>query len=202
MDRFLLLIGLLASSVHAQSKLVLTGTNDPLSLEDPAPTDPSLFTSLSSTITVSSDAAPTSSSVSTSTAANETLIISGNATATTTGGGPQPTNTRPCNGHPLFCDRAYSNITMVAAHNSPFVRPGNIASNQNLDVTAQLNDGIRMRCSSSPIRKTVYGLQLILTRSPIPNTRGRGHHPALPYLLRPARCRPARGLLDHRLEVD
>lgn len=57
----------------------------------------------------------------------------------------QPTNTQPCNGHVQFCNRKFSNITMVAAHNSPFVRPGNAASNQVLDVTTQLKDGIRMR---------------------------------------------------------
>ncbi|KAK2839163.1 hypothetical protein FQN49_006409 [Arthroderma sp. PD_2] len=57
---------------------------------------------------------------------------------------PLPTNTRPCNGYPEFCARSYSNITQVAAHNSPFVRPGNIASNQELEVVTQLNDGIRM----------------------------------------------------------
>ena len=33
---------------------------------------------------------------------------------------------------------------MVAAHNSPFSIKGNVASNQELDVTTQLNDGIRM----------------------------------------------------------
>jgi hypothetical protein len=32
----------------------------------------------------------------------------------------------------------------VAAHNSPFVRPNNAASNQRLDVIQQLNDGVRM----------------------------------------------------------
>jgi hypothetical protein len=66
----------------------------------------------------------------------------GNATATTSSA--QPTNTVPCNGHPSFCSRSYSNITQVAAHNSPFIRPGSVASNQMLDVETQLNDGIRM----------------------------------------------------------
>ncbi|RLL97266.1 hypothetical protein CFD26_103328 [Aspergillus turcosus] len=53
-------------------------------------------------------------------------------------------NTQPCNGHPEFCARKYSNITMVAAHNSPFVKPGNAAANQALGVVSQLNDGVRM----------------------------------------------------------
>lgn len=55
----------------------------------------------------------------------------------------RPTNTQPCNNHVEFCTRKYSNISCVGAHNSPFVRPGNSGSNQQLDVTAQLNDGIR-----------------------------------------------------------
>lgn len=63
-----------------------------------------------------------------------------NATAT-----PSPViNSRPCNGYPEFCARKYSNITMVAAHNSPFTKANNIASNQVLPVESQLNDGIRM----------------------------------------------------------
>ncbi|KAK5987262.1 putative secreted protein [Cladobotryum mycophilum] len=70
-----------------------------------------------------------------------------NATATTTATGtstaPAPTNTQPCNGWVEFCSRKYSNITMVGAHNSPFVRPGNSASNQALPVKVQLDDGIR-----------------------------------------------------------
>lgn len=150
MARFLLLLGLLAASVHAQSKLILTGTKA-LDDDDPAPTDPSLFTSYASTITVSDNStttetatSDTTTSTNTTSSANKTLI-SGGATATSTGHGPKPTNTRPCNGHARFCDRAYSNVTMVAAHNSPFVRPGSMASNQKLDVSAQLNDGVRMR---------------------------------------------------------
>lgn len=71
-----------------------------------------------------------------------TTAISGTALSTTSS--VAPTNTQPCNNYPEFCDRKYSNITEVCAHNSPFVRPDNAASNQYLDVTSQLNDGIRM----------------------------------------------------------
>ena len=47
-----------------------------------------------------------------------------------------------CNGSPAFCDRKYSNITLVGAHDSPFVGP--LAQhNQNIDVVKQLNLGIR-----------------------------------------------------------
>lgn len=68
-----------------------------------------------------------------------------NGTATsTTSTAPQATNTTPCNNYVEFCNRKYGNITEVAAHNSPFVRAGNAAANQALDVTTQLNDGIRL----------------------------------------------------------
>lgn len=64
-----------------------------------------------------------------------------NGTQSTTAA--RPTNTQPCNNHVDLCTRKYGNITNVGAHNSPFVRPGNSGSNQELDVTHQLNDGIR-----------------------------------------------------------
>jgi len=67
-----------------------------------------------------------------------------NATSTSTSSSAEPTNTTPCNNYPEFCSRAYGNITEVAAHNSPFVKAGNAAANQALDVTTQLNDGIRL----------------------------------------------------------
>lgn len=64
-----------------------------------------------------------------------------NSTATATSDtGPSPT----CNLYTEFCNRSYGNITEVSAHNSPFVRPNNAAANQALDVTMQLDDGIRM----------------------------------------------------------
>ncbi|KAF2002662.1 PLC-like phosphodiesterase [Amniculicola lignicola CBS 123094] len=67
-----------------------------------------------------------------------------NMTATTLATAVQPTNTQPCNNYPEFCNRKYSNITEICAHNSPFVRKNNAGSNQALDVTTQLNDGVRM----------------------------------------------------------
>lgn len=65
-------------------------------------------------------------------------------------------NTQPCNGYTEFCARNYSNITMVAAHNSPFVKLGNVAANQALDVEAQLNDGIRMCRSSARVTPVLF----------------------------------------------
>jgi hypothetical protein len=76
----------------------------------------------------------------TTTAVNGTA----NSTSTSTSSSAEPTNTTPCNNYPEFCSRPYGNITEVAAHNSPFVKSGNAAANQALDVTTQLNDGIRL----------------------------------------------------------
>lgn len=67
-----------------------------------------------------------------------------NGTVTSSSARPTPTNTTPCNNYPEFCSRSYGNITEVSAHNSPFVRAGSAAANQALDVTTQLNDGIRL----------------------------------------------------------
>ncbi|KAK8175689.1 PLC-like phosphodiesterase [Phyllosticta citrichinensis] len=71
--------------------------------------------------------------------ANVTRVV-----ASATSSSATPTNTQPCNGYVELCDRKYSNITEVCAHNSPFVRSGSAAANQQYDVTVQLNDGIRM----------------------------------------------------------
>lgn len=67
----------------------------------------------------------------------------GNGTATSTTSSAVATNTQPCNNYPEFCSRSYGNITEVSAHNSPFNVVNNAASNQDLGVTTQLNDGIR-----------------------------------------------------------
>ncbi|WWC65925.1 uncharacterized protein I303_108547 [Kwoniella dejecticola CBS 10117] len=47
-----------------------------------------------------------------------------------------------CNGHAELCSRQYSNVTFIGAHDSYAVGDG-LADNQDKDVTAQLNDGIR-----------------------------------------------------------
>lgn len=81
---------------------------------------------------------------------NGTVTISPNATASATGTSSSTstaamaTNTQACNGYAEFCNRKYSNITEVCAHNSAFVRTGNVAANQALTIPYQLNDGIRM----------------------------------------------------------
>ena len=123
-------------------------------------------TDLSSTIASASGTAATSASIgsgnSSSSSATQTLLVGSSKTtaslnvsvpetqtASATSTSIRPVNTRPCNGFPEFCSKKYSNITHVAAHDSPFVRTGNIAANQYLDVETQLDDGIRMRVSLS-----------------------------------------------------
>ncbi|KAJ6150890.1 PLC-like phosphodiesterase [Penicillium chermesinum] len=112
---------------------------------------------LTSTITQNASASRTGNgTLYTSTHDSVTVLVGGagtttlgnssmNATATTTATATHTpiVNTRPCNDYVQFCQRSYSNITMVGAHNSPFVQKNNAASNQVLDVTYQLDDGIR-----------------------------------------------------------
>ncbi|KAK1754646.1 PI-PLC X domain-containing protein 1 [Echria macrotheca] len=113
------------------------------------------YQTFSSTITLASTHLSGSSSVganATSSSTSPTLTfltgshpttLTSNATSSTTVAAPAPTNTRPCNNYPEFCDRKYSNITVVGCHNSPFVRAGSAAANQQLGVVDQLNDGVR-----------------------------------------------------------
>ncbi|CAL1694011.1 unnamed protein product [Somion occarium] len=49
-----------------------------------------------------------------------------------------------CNGHAELCDRSYGNVTFVGAHNSYAVGINNLATNQDYDITQQLQDGVRM----------------------------------------------------------
>lgn len=47
-----------------------------------------------------------------------------------------------CNGQTAYCDRSWSNITTVGAHDSPFVG-SSLSDNQDISITAQLDMGIR-----------------------------------------------------------
>jgi hypothetical protein len=102
-------------------------------------------------VTRSSIGAPNATAVSTSfsphiaTTGSSILSVAPSAIVLTTSSSrPRPTkHSQSCNGHVEFCDRKFSNISMVVAHNSPFVVPHNIASNQDVHVVTQLNDGIR-----------------------------------------------------------
>ena len=115
--------------------------------------DYSRASDLNSVVSNLNASATSGGNMTTTQATQSTLLVGGtasatsgttNQTATSTSSSALPTNTVPCNGWTEFCQRSYSNVTMVAAHNSPFVKPGNAAANQALEVVTQLNDGIRM----------------------------------------------------------
>ncbi|KAE9968335.1 hypothetical protein BLS_005904 [Venturia inaequalis] len=162
-----------AAAVSAQSLITLTGTaTSGGSAIGDLPTGLLSYLSISTTITLSSgissttllsgsnpaavsssstgssNATITSSTSSTSPSVTYlgggTSKTSGNGTASSTSSAAKPTNTQPCNGYAEFCNRPYSNITNVAAHNYPFVQLANTGRNQELGVTDQLNDGVRM----------------------------------------------------------
>jgi hypothetical protein len=156
----LLLLALLTQCASAQSSSSLSVTPIPsndVTIIAGASSDPSSTSSgytssglpgipLTSTVTDRQNSTATTST----TTPDVTAIVglspstdSTNATASETTARPRPTNTRPCNGYPEFCQRRFSNISMVVAHNSPFVKPHNAASNQEYPVLNQLNDGIR-----------------------------------------------------------
>ncbi|KAK0794078.1 hypothetical protein LTS16_014422 [Friedmanniomyces endolithicus] len=79
------------------------------------------------------------------------------STASATSSAALPSNTLPCNNHPEFCNRKYSNITEVCAHNSAFDIKNNAASNQALGISDQLNDGIRMLQGETHfVNNTIY----------------------------------------------
>ena len=162
-----------ASSSSSISSIILSGTRSlttsiPFGGGDFVPTGSQVsYLSYSTTVTLSSTTytigasnssttslsnANTNTSItsfsSVTTSQTATLLVgtngasSSNGTSTSTA--PEATNTQPCNNYPEFCYRSYSNITYVAAHNSPFVNANNAAANQDFGVLDQLNDGIRM----------------------------------------------------------
>ncbi|KAL7936981.1 PLC-like phosphodiesterase [Trichoderma chlorosporum] len=110
---------------------------------DPVPTG--VYTTYHSKITLTGAGSKTSSvtSASSLTVSFPTGSLTTGANLTATATVPQPTNTQPCNNHVELCTRKFGNITQVGCHNSPFVRPGNSGSNQELSVQTQLDDGVR-----------------------------------------------------------
>lgn len=140
-------------------------------------------TTYGTVLEASSTASETANSTVTSSSATRTVLVGGQVTTSTVlGNGTAlrnstatssalPINTQPCNGHPEFCERKFSNITYVAAHNSPFVREGNAASNQELPVATQLEDGIRMR-ESREVRYVQPQLILLLVQFQTHNING------------------------------
>lgn len=167
-----LLAASLVSSVLAQSdtSFVLSGTNTALissavsasQYQTASEASYNLYTSTSSLSRSADYTYLSGQSSSTSSRLNQTVTTNGttlvtptatatlltassrNSTARSTSTAARPSNTQPCNGYAEFCNRGYGNITHVGAHNSPFDIRGNVASNQEYDVTTQLNDGVRM----------------------------------------------------------
>ncbi|KAK0538369.1 hypothetical protein OC834_000437 [Tilletia horrida] len=74
---------------------------------------------------------------------------------------PTPT---VCNGSAKFCGRKFSNYTFIGTHDSYAISSWNLAANQDVSITTQLNAGIRMLQSQahrSP-NKTVSGVGIDL----------------------------------------
>jgi len=206
----LLLISLFATPIFAQNTV--------------------LYSSASGTSDSSTSISTASVSIDTSTVSTSSMKpvvgitgLHSTSTQTTTtafnSAAPQATNVQPCNGYVELCDRKLSNVSLVVAHNSPFVVLHNAASNQDLGVLTQLGDGIRgckflkqsALCGPTFSSKwpTWYQdnnatvLRLTNTysaiRDPLPQ---RDRRPApLPHLLRPPRCRPPRNLPQNSLEL-
>lgn len=146
------------SSSESSGIIILTGTHKTTAERTPTYTLAKSTLTLATTTLTSDVASATDNATETETRGTGTVVIisgsitsqvtgtrSGNfsTTASSTSTAPTVTNTQPCNNYVELCERRYSNITNVGCHNSPFVRPGSAASNQALDVTAQLNDGVR-----------------------------------------------------------
>lgn len=113
------------------------------------------YITYSSTVTLSSSvtsaANVSSNGTASSTSRSNSNVIVGSSrssTGTSTGSAAAPSNTTPCNQYAEFCTRKYSNLTQVCAHNSAFAVKNNIFSNQDVSITGQLNDGVRMSRSS------------------------------------------------------
>jgi hypothetical protein len=124
------------SSIAAQLTEIPT---DPRATYPSADVTSTLVSSTNATAGLSSTNQTASSS--SSSAAVETLLH-GSSVAPSSLHAPTSGSVQ-CNGYAEFCDRKYSNVTYVVAHNSPFHKAHNAASNQDFDVTTQLVDGIR-----------------------------------------------------------
>ncbi|KAF2116092.1 PLC-like phosphodiesterase [Lophiotrema nucula] len=146
---------LFAHHAYAQSQSeaasTLAVTDIPSSLLVPSGPYRSDYDLGTASVTASTVGASNATATYSSTSSVQLIGITGGASSTTnasasgtsTSSASRPSNTQPCNGWPEFCNRKLSNISMVVAHNSPFVVAHNAASNQVLKVETQLNDGIR-----------------------------------------------------------
>ncbi|KAF2692208.1 PLC-like phosphodiesterase [Lentithecium fluviatile CBS 122367] len=151
------LVSLALAQDTTESVRTLSGSDRRLTSSDGGPTVPSDFDdstiasistlppngTISASTISSPDTTTTSEALTSILGSTRTSTANDTASATMTTA-PRPSNTQPCNNYREFCTRKYSNITEVCAHNSPFVRKNNAASNQQFGVTQQLNDGIRV----------------------------------------------------------
>ncbi|KAF1928768.1 PLC-like phosphodiesterase [Didymella exigua CBS 183.55] len=140
-----------SASTASPSVITLTGSSRQRSGAEfgGTVTVPSDFEGSTFATLTSSPSGSTASSNATVSATDSVINIGGGnrtrtPTGSATGSAALPQNTQACNNYVEFCNRKYSNITEVAAHNSPFTKARNIARNQDYGVTQQLNDGIRM----------------------------------------------------------
>ncbi|RAH70065.1 PI-PLC domain-containing protein [Aspergillus aculeatinus CBS 121060] len=106
-------------------------------------------TAVASTVTNSTISNGTATAIGTTSTTDTAVQLSGTRVMTSSSSSSTATattaaNSQPCNGYAEFCERKYSNITMVTAHNSPFVKKNNVAANQAYPVRTQLEDGVRM----------------------------------------------------------
>jgi len=151
--------GSLATYASYTSAIILSQPTDSIAILSASASAASNSTLRASNTTISTNG--TASATQTFLVGSNSLTGSGTASKTASAAGA--TNTQPCNGYPELCNRKYSNITQVAAHNSPFDVTGNVASNQALDVTTQLNDGIRMLQFQVHMPNSTSGLLLCHT---------------------------------------
>lgn len=148
-----------ADTTSSADIIMLTGTRSDVTKSSTGPpTGP--YQTFSSRVTLATTSLPTdlgilTASYTESSSTNTVTYLTGSASsatasgdgnntaATTTSTAPRPTNTRPCNNYPELCVRKYSNTTQVGCHNSPFVRSGSAAANQQYPAASQLDDGVR-----------------------------------------------------------
>lgn len=178
------------------SVVTMTPTSVPVPSGEYITYGSTIMVSNDTSIVLSGDATATAATgnatVVTQTSDGVTVLVGGHGTTTLGNGTANATatassspsaspvqNTRPCNDYPEFCNRKYSNITMVTAHNSPFVRQGNAAANQMYDVTSQLDDGIRM-CKF--VLDKLWTI-LLTPLSAIPSPPAEWHDVSLPHQL-------------------
>lgn len=136
-----------ASSTRSSSEVTTTSsiaaqlTEIPTNSRATYPSEQITFTVQSSANATASISSFNQTVTSSSSSGRETLLH-GATTASSFASAPTNSDAR-CNGYAEFCERKYSNITYVIAHNSPFHRANNAASNQDFDVTTQLDNGVR-----------------------------------------------------------